>query len=266
MYNERLEQLIKAALIDGELTEKERQILYKNAQAEGIDLDEFEMVLNARLVELQRAVQAERAELERQAPKSGKLGEVRKCPACGAIVAVGNAACAECGYAFTEECSTNVVDKLYERLSAIDDKYQKQSLSSQFSRWLGGVDPRVAKAKEKINAISVFNVPNTRADLLSLLTSIETLADPKAPKSGIGVGFDMEQLGWGYWLLYSNCINKAKISFANDPSFAPYFAKYEPMLAESKKFRLSPIAKLLLGIFLGSVGFLVLLVVLLSNL
>lgn len=39
MYNERLEQLIKAALADGVVTEKERQVLYKRAQEQGIDLD-----------------------------------------------------------------------------------------------------------------------------------------------------------------------------------------------------------------------------------
>lgn len=49
MYNEQLEQLIDAALIDGELTEKEKQILLKKAQTMGVDLDEFEMVLGARL-------------------------------------------------------------------------------------------------------------------------------------------------------------------------------------------------------------------------
>ena len=55
MYNEKIEQLIKSALADGVLTEKEKQVLFKNAQAAGIDLDEFEMVLDARLVELQKA-------------------------------------------------------------------------------------------------------------------------------------------------------------------------------------------------------------------
>lgn len=54
MYNEQLENLIDAALADGVLTEKEKQILFKKAQAMDIDLDEFEMVLDARLVELKR--------------------------------------------------------------------------------------------------------------------------------------------------------------------------------------------------------------------
>ena len=246
MYNEKIENLIKAALADGVLTEKEKQILFRNAQANGIDLDEFEMVLDARLVELEKA---EKEKAEKSAPKSTKFGDIRKCPACGAIVAIGNAACTECGYAFSEECGTTVIDKLYERLSAIDEKYQKQSLTNQFSGMLMGSDPRFTKAKEKINAISMFNIPNTRPELLGLLTSIEPLADPAAPKNGIGNGFDLEQLGFGYWLLYRNCINKAKISFAKDPSFAPYFEKYETMSVEASKFRLSPPVKIMLICF-----------------
>ena len=46
MYNEQIEALISAALADGVLTEKEKQILYKKAESMGIDLDEFEMVLD----------------------------------------------------------------------------------------------------------------------------------------------------------------------------------------------------------------------------
>ena len=54
MYNEQLENLINAALADGVLTEKEKQILLKKAQSLDIDLDEFEMVLDARLYELNK--------------------------------------------------------------------------------------------------------------------------------------------------------------------------------------------------------------------
>ena len=39
MYNERIENLINAALADGELTDKEKQILFRNAQEQGIDLE-----------------------------------------------------------------------------------------------------------------------------------------------------------------------------------------------------------------------------------
>ena len=52
MYSEKLEKLIQIALKDGELNEKERAVLFKNAEAEGIDFDEFEMVLNDRISEM----------------------------------------------------------------------------------------------------------------------------------------------------------------------------------------------------------------------
>jgi hypothetical protein len=55
MYSEKLEQLIEYALADGVLTEKKRQALMKAANAEGIDPDEFEMVLEARLYKKQKS-------------------------------------------------------------------------------------------------------------------------------------------------------------------------------------------------------------------
>ena len=51
MYSDELEKFIELALIDGVLTEKGKRVLFKKAEAEGIDLDEFEIVLNARLYE-----------------------------------------------------------------------------------------------------------------------------------------------------------------------------------------------------------------------
>jgi len=80
MYNEQLEQLIDAALTDGTLTEKEKQILYKKAMVMGVDLDEFEMVLEARLIKFKKEVEEKVAS---SAPKSNKHGDIRKCPACG---------------------------------------------------------------------------------------------------------------------------------------------------------------------------------------
>lgn len=65
MYNEKLEALISAALADGVLTEKEKQVLLKKAEAMGIDLDEFEMVLEGRLAKCQK----EKAEKEPQPAK-----------------------------------------------------------------------------------------------------------------------------------------------------------------------------------------------------
>lgn len=245
MYNEKIEALISAALADGVLTEKEKQILFKNAQAQGIDLDEFEMVLDARLAELQKA---EKEKTEKSAPKSTKFGDVRKCPACGAIVASGTASCGECGYAFNEDASVSAMDKLYERLDVIDQQFSLKNRDAMEDILTGNrMTEKIEMTNKKMQAIRTFNISNTRAELLSVLTAIQQLANPKGPKSGLKRNYTLEDLSLAYWDLYVNCINKAKVSFANDPAFAPYFAKYDKMISDPKKSKARKI-KILLGI------------------
>ena len=101
MYNEQLEKLIEMALLDGELTEKEKQLLFKKAESFGVDLDEFEMVLDAKLFERQQATKSAAASSAPAAPKSDKFGDIRKCPSCGAIVQSFSAKCVDCGHEFS---------------------------------------------------------------------------------------------------------------------------------------------------------------------
>ncbi|MCJ7935416.1 MAG: hypothetical protein MUW56_17775 [Chryseobacterium sp.] len=115
MYNEKLEKLIELALADGELTEKEKQVLFKNAEAEGIDLDEFEIVLEARLFEKTNDKSSESA-----APYSDKLGDIKKCPACGAIAESFATKCSDCGTEFRNiEVSSSVI-RFFEKLDEIE--------------------------------------------------------------------------------------------------------------------------------------------------
>lgn len=48
-HSKELEALIKAAIQDGELDDKEKTVLFKRAQSEGICPDEFEIYINSRL-------------------------------------------------------------------------------------------------------------------------------------------------------------------------------------------------------------------------
>jgi hypothetical protein len=115
MYNEQLEKLIEMALMDGELTEKEKQILFKKAESYGVDLDEFEMVLEAKLFERKKSDKPVTA-----APKSEKLGDIRKCPACGAIAETFATKCQDCGTEFRNiEASQNII-KFFEKLDEIE--------------------------------------------------------------------------------------------------------------------------------------------------
>lgn len=86
MYNEQLEKLIEMALMDGELTEKEKQILFKKAESFGVDLDEFEMVLEAKLHQLKTKANETKRE------------NVNKCPSCGEIIHGLSQVCSSCGY------------------------------------------------------------------------------------------------------------------------------------------------------------------------
>ena len=115
MYNEQLEKLIEMALMDGELTEKEKQILFKKAESFGVDLDEFEMVLEAKLFEKKKSDKPVTV-----APKSNKLGDVRKCPACGAIAETFATKCQDCGTEFRNiEASQNII-KFFEKLDELE--------------------------------------------------------------------------------------------------------------------------------------------------
>lgn len=123
MYNEQIENLINLALADGELTEKEKQILFKKAEAAGIDLDEFEMVLEAKLFDKQKSSTASAA------PKSDKLGDIRKCPACGSIAETFATKCGDCGTEFRNiEASQNLI-KFFEKLDEIESN-RKDSVYS----------------------------------------------------------------------------------------------------------------------------------------
>ncbi len=57
LFSARLEALISSALQDGVLTEQEKAILKKRAEAEGEDWDEVEMIINARIADMQPTLQ-----------------------------------------------------------------------------------------------------------------------------------------------------------------------------------------------------------------
>jgi|GEM_PF-2624522 len=94
LYNPQLEELIDLALADGKITAKEKQVLFKKAQSLGVDLDEFEMVLEAKLVKLEQAKKG-------TFTNSSKLGNLKKCPRCGASIGSFTMKCPECGFEFS---------------------------------------------------------------------------------------------------------------------------------------------------------------------
>lgn len=182
MYNEKIEQLISAALADGVLTEKEKQILFKKAQTMGIDLDEFEMVLDARLVKLQKA---EKEKAEKSAPKSNKLGDIRKCPSCGAVLGTFQMICPECGFEFTNVGANQYVEKFSQKLQQLSETvdFGQQHGYMKMIDFGGDYEQRRrTQILEKAEARFVKNypLPMTKEDCIEMLNFIA----PKITLSG----------------------------------------------------------------------------------
>ena len=217
MFSKELEEVIDAAIADGVLTDKERAVLHKRAQAEGVDPDELDVVIDGRLAKMKRQEDWLRPAPPKEATNQ-KYGNVLKCPSCGAQVVGGSALCPECGYAFSNVGANSSYEKLSAKLEAIEVAYRdKVSLSIP----IYGVSNKV---KEKANVIRMFPVPNTRADLLEFLASMSAQISSMKQNQSMQV-FEEQTMRKAYEAKYEECVNKARISFANDPDFAPYLQK-----------------------------------------
>jgi len=181
MYNEQLEKLIEMALMDGELTEKEKQILFKKAESFGVDLDEFEMVLDAKLFEKQQSNKQSLAPAT-AAPKSDKYGDVKKCPACGAMIQSFITKCSDCGHEFSNIEANASIQKLFKMLNDAEDMRKEDSNNPFLSMgklMMSSLGPGKVDQK-KMEIISNFPIPNTKDDILEFLS----LAVPKAKPIG----------------------------------------------------------------------------------
>ena len=236
LYSEKIEALIGAALADGVLTEKEKQVLFKKAQAEGINLDEFEMVLDARLVEQQKLSKKEH---EKAAPKSDKFGDVRKCPACGALVPAMAAVCPECGYEFSGVQASSSAQLLAKQIAELQNEGMSKKTriientkaknvfdTTSFDRQR---DIDEGMIKRIVSLIENFPIPNTKADVLDFLTALK----PKVETKGEENTYPLRK---AYLVKYQECLEKARVLFPGDQR-VNYFIEALPKM--KKKVRWS---------------------------
>ena len=123
MYNEEVEKLIEMALLDGDLTERERQILLSKAESMGINLAEFEMVLEAKLFEKNKRDNS-------TVVNSDKMGSLVKCPACGAIAETFSTKCNDCGTEFRNISASKNIIHFSEKLDEIESTRTETAASS----------------------------------------------------------------------------------------------------------------------------------------
>lgn len=83
-----IEKLIDLALADGQITEKERNVIFKKAIALGIDEDEIEMIVEAKIHKFHSS---------KKENSSEKIENIKKCPSCGNVISGLSKTCL-CGY------------------------------------------------------------------------------------------------------------------------------------------------------------------------
>lgn len=201
-----------------------------------IDLDEFEMVLDAYLYDKQQQQQQQQQQvLQAQpvssAPKSDKYGDVKKCPACGAMITAFSAICPECGHEFSNIAANSSIQRLFEMLNQVEVESKEdastligglvQVYAKGFSQMIGGdKDTRRRKA-----IIQNFPIPNTKDDILEFLAQALPLARRPSLFGRSGTSTDLEM----YPVWRNKCeqiIMKAKFSLRDDKKTLDMIKEY----------------------------------------
>jgi len=163
-----IEKLIKLAVADGEITEKERAVIMRKAEKLGEDIDEVEMILEGELALL---IKEQKSESQNQL-KSNKEGVLKKCPSCGAPVDSFSTKCAECGHEYQEKNATHSIRDLFDLLIKAEETERNRPRPKV--NWLIAGQENLnfenSIATRLANIINNYPVPITKTDILEFLS------------------------------------------------------------------------------------------------
>ena len=227
-----MENLIKAALADGALTEKERCILFRNAQEEGIELDEFEMVLEARMFE--RGITS-----SIETFNSSKNVGIKKCPACASIRVEGVKVCPDCGFKFMSPLQELIKELNEAEANAIQAYNRKHKNYSSTGGLFSSLKQNVEKALGLANIskqnmieeykkpiIENFTIPADPEELLEAMAYFDSHID----NSEIFFSELMNYKSNPIYRKQKEMIAKGKLVYAKDKSKLKQIKRYEENL------------------------------------
>ena len=148
--DKRILELIEYAIKDGVITAKERSAIHDVADEKGYLPEEVDLIMDARLAEIQQI---------KASPKKQKLGQ---CPACGAMVNSGQLQCQDCGYEFRGIGPNTFVKEFQDKL--------EYTLSKEYSN--------KAKAKAEAQLVKNYPLPMTKEDSIEMLNYLRTSIQP----------------------------------------------------------------------------------------
>ena len=234
-------KLIEMALADGQVTEKEREIILRKAEKIGLDIDEVEMYLEGKI--------SDNSNKPTITYKSNRESVLIKCPECGAILKSFTTNCLECGHEFRNSKSSNLINELRDDFKEIEvmckDEYFRDGMDKsvipgsifnkketviqkeQYEIELE-IDTMIAKRKEKL--LTGLPVPNTKEDILEILS----MGLPEVQKKlswNERLGFHPKNILKKAWLAKcEQVIMKAKLSMKNDETTLLEIKNYEKQL------------------------------------
>ena len=227
-----IEKLIELALANGQVTEKERDVIIRKASALGVDADEVEMILDARLYQLNA---------DRPQPSKEKFGNIRTCPACGAPVNSLAMSCSECGHVFTNIKANSTVQALFNEL---------QSLA-------GSAPPSRELATRQSTLITSFPIPNTKEDLFELLSMAMAESSRAISASFDGEPEDGSDIIRKAWTSKGEqALAKARLLLGRDSDDAPFLDECQKRFshAHRNENRRTIYNRLIFALLLGLVG------------
>jgi DNA-directed RNA polymerase subunit RPC12/RpoP len=170
-------------------------------------------------------------------PASEKVGNIRKCPACGAEVPAMTALCPDCGHEFSNVQANSAVQAFFDKLDAINQDVYEKEAAKEAKGPLGGamgamfgIDAMAktfsgtsAGAKRQIAMIESYPIPNSKEDILEfvLLASsrYKGLKKPLIP-TAMGAAQKTEEfkLDDAWRAKCEQAYTKAKIALSSDKS------------------------------------------------
>lgn len=151
-----IEKLIDLAIADGQITEKERNVILKKAAENGVDADEVEMIIDAKM----------------HLKEKETIGSQIKCPSCGKRIS-GLAKTCSCGYVF----NTGSIQESKSLESAIETLenliIQVRGLSSTTSKEV--IESLNARVEKEIRFIKIRYSDNN--EIKKLLSELEVISD-----------------------------------------------------------------------------------------
>jgi len=234
-----IEKLIDLALADGQITEKERNVLLKKAAELGVDADEVEMTLDGKL-----------HQLEANKPKQKeKVGNINTCPACGATAKAMELSCSDCGHVFTNVKANSTLQKMFEELQKIELSESNKTSDSFFDKLdTSGQKKRLDIATRQSSLISSFPIPNSEEDLLELISMAVAESTKSTNDDGISThdGSDIIKKAW--ITKGEQALIKAKLLFRDDANTMLFLNDCQNRIDSARKSenrKIKPIVKLL---------------------